>query len=420
MRFWGPWKAIAAIAALAGLAILIEPDRADACGGVAYSWRAVVLKAKEPSVPALAQERVLIVHDAHKGREHFIRETVFSASSNPFGFIVPVPSRPELAPVTDGAALFDELERSRKGNDRRSFERDRIASREIARMIRAEGYAEYVRDQTNNREGGTGTRAKSDEGSMGSGARRKADDVVVLEKQRVGSFTAFVLEARDASAFSDWLIDNDLETRKTLERWVDGYIQLGFYFVALRYEPGRHAKNGALVTETLRISFDTPVPYYPYREPDHEPTETLGPRTLDVWVLSHDARVPIALHTSRDAVSDARNGGNWERAWRASVVPSSTWGPLVEERLTFDSNAPALDTLGSTSLRSLLPNGRVVLQMYQDQRSDRSGWGDVLLVPESPLAQPIEATAEQADLARKIAPLLDPKIIVDETRGARR
>src|SRR5262249_43589386 len=49
--------------------------------------------------PSLAYEQTLIVYDAERRREHFVREVVFSASREPFGFVVPTPSRPEVAKV---------------------------------------------------------------------------------------------------------------------------------------------------------------------------------------------------------------------------------------------------------------------------------------------------------------------------------
>src|SRR6476646_173620 len=49
--------------------------------------------------PSLAYEQTLIVYDADKRREHFVRDVVFSASREPFGFVVPTPARPEVAKV---------------------------------------------------------------------------------------------------------------------------------------------------------------------------------------------------------------------------------------------------------------------------------------------------------------------------------
>src|ERR1043165_6357879 len=61
--------------------------------------------------PSLAYEQTLIVYDAEKRREHFVREVVFSASRQPFGFVVPTPSRPEVAKVKKSpfAKLRDEF-----------------------------------------------------------------------------------------------------------------------------------------------------------------------------------------------------------------------------------------------------------------------------------------------------------------------
>ena len=54
---------------------------------------------RERSPTSLAYEQTLIVYDAEKRREHFVREVVFSASREPFGFVVPTPARPEVAKV---------------------------------------------------------------------------------------------------------------------------------------------------------------------------------------------------------------------------------------------------------------------------------------------------------------------------------
>ncbi len=79
-----------------GLALLAVPlfaPRAEACGG--FFSRAV----EGVRRPSLAYEQALIVFDATKRREHFVREVVFRAAQEPFGFVVPTPTRPEVAAV---------------------------------------------------------------------------------------------------------------------------------------------------------------------------------------------------------------------------------------------------------------------------------------------------------------------------------
>src|SRR5690606_1124190 len=49
--------------------------------------------------PSLAREKVLIIHDAVRGQQHFIREVAFRKADQTFGFVVPTPTRPEVAEV---------------------------------------------------------------------------------------------------------------------------------------------------------------------------------------------------------------------------------------------------------------------------------------------------------------------------------
>jgi hypothetical protein len=54
---------------------------------------------------AIEHEDALIVWDPGKGMEHFIRRARFDTTAKDFGFLVPTPSKPELAEVPD--SLFD-------------------------------------------------------------------------------------------------------------------------------------------------------------------------------------------------------------------------------------------------------------------------------------------------------------------------
>src|SRR5262245_1813871 len=85
----------AAYIAAALVAVLCSlPSPADACGG--FFSRAAIEGQRRPS---LAYEQTLIVFDAEKRREHFVREVVFERAREPFGFVVPAPARPEVATV---------------------------------------------------------------------------------------------------------------------------------------------------------------------------------------------------------------------------------------------------------------------------------------------------------------------------------
>src|SRR5688500_18314450 len=94
MRVFGRravWLSLA-VAAAASVPLFTPPARA--CGG--FFLRRDIEAARRPS---LAYEKTLIVFDAERRREHFVREVVFRAAGVPFGFVVPTPSRPEVAAV---------------------------------------------------------------------------------------------------------------------------------------------------------------------------------------------------------------------------------------------------------------------------------------------------------------------------------
>ena len=96
--------------ATAALALLL-PTHAEACGVVftrgATGLAAVGVTAKP--VPSLQVEQVLVIHDPVKEEEHFIRQLAFRNASDPFGFVVPTPSRPTVAKVA--SSPFAELAR---------------------------------------------------------------------------------------------------------------------------------------------------------------------------------------------------------------------------------------------------------------------------------------------------------------------
>src|SRR5450432_3186801 len=74
------------------LAILCTTLRALACGGFFSS-------SNTSEHPSLAHEQVLLAYDARGRKEHFVRRVVFRRTDGVFGFVVPVPSRPEVASV---------------------------------------------------------------------------------------------------------------------------------------------------------------------------------------------------------------------------------------------------------------------------------------------------------------------------------
>jgi len=183
------------MAMLVALGLSSQSNEAMACGGF-FSQRA-------GRKPSLSYEQVVIVYDAKTSTEHFIREVTFNEGSATFGFVVPTPSRPEVAQVDD--APFQEL--------RATFP---FAP---ARPMVGHG-------------AGSGT---------GQGFGSGAGSVSVLETVKVGSFTAFVLAADDEKALAKWLVDNGLASTPESDEWLAHYVRMRFFYVAMRYDPPKAA-----------------------------------------------------------------------------------------------------------------------------------------------------------------------------------
>jgi hypothetical protein len=370
--------------------VALAPERqADACGGGMPSYPTRWWAADHPAPPVVV-EQVLIVHDASRELEHFIREIRFQRATSSFGFVVPVPSIPEVSAIA--GMPFESLPRrfAFRGEDELDYVRE---VRDVERRFRrVYGPLERETPSSDDRkEGGTGTRAKGEEGSMG----RPAGVVNVLSRQRVGSFTAFVLDATDGAAMQAWLDENGFRVEEGMTPWLDYYARLSFTYVAFRYDHPPAGQADGMVSETVRLTFATPQPFYPYREPvlDHEPVSS---RLLAVWLATSEAMTPVACRRDRAGALA------WEVPWQRGVIEKTNQrAPSIERTDLPDAFQP------------YLPSGALSLQAFQDQRVEREGLGDVVFVPER------KRPLSPADVAKreKLLPLLDPAL---EPREARR
>lgn len=332
---------------LAGaLAFVAAEPLAAACGGF-FSARAVTPEQR----PSLTREKVLIVHDAARGRQHFIREVAFRRADQSFGFVVPTPTRPEVAKVE--RTPFTRL-------------RDRFPFTEAPA---SDGY-------------GSGA---------GAGFGGRGGGVTVLAVEKVGSFTAFVLAATDASALAGWLKDNQLASTPETDVWLEHYVRMGFYYVAMRYDPppGAKARNrAAIAAETIRISFDTPVAYYPYFEPE-TPRDLKSPRLLELWYVGSAPVVPVAQQ------GQATDPPRWVRPLQAGAQHQDA--------------RRQLETALADDLEVLLPAGELVVQTFQDQKRSRSGFQDILFAS----AWPRPLSSEQQAALTPLLGVLDPGLIAE-------
>jgi hypothetical protein len=121
---------------------------------------------------------------------------------------------------------------------------------------------------------------------------------------------------------------------------------------------------------------------------------------LAVWLLSTRRAVPVA--TRRDEA-----GVSWLRPWAEARRHPDPTLPDLTAALTPPLAAllpPGLDASAPPAAAPGSPQKRWVLQTFEDQKMNRQGWGDVVLVPEAPVA------FDEARVARldRLMSALDP------------
>lgn len=301
---------------------------------------AIFPSAETKHAPSLSVEKTLIVFDGAAKTEHFVREAAFDDASSRFGFVVPVPTEPVVTSVAHNP--FPDLERGYPVHRRLPAPPGGITLRGLA-----------------------------------------TSDVTVLSREKVGSFTAFVIQSKKGAALKEWLATNRFATTPSNSAWLEHYVSLGFYFAALRYEPeSRRTAAGGVRTETVRLTFRTPLPYYPYFEPSCGGAgRSVKDRELAVWLVAERRYVPVSAFAEAGRTS-------WKR-------PLEEWN----ERIEFE---PRL--LGNDLHPLLRPEATLVLQTFEDQKSCRDGWGDVVFVPEAPVSGAVEHDEVYEKLARALQP----------------
>jgi hypothetical protein len=257
-----------------------------------------------PAPPAgievdIAAEDALIVWDAARKVEHFVRRADFRSASmaelraTGFGFLVPTPTRPELAEAPD--QLFVQLADAIRPPvvEKRAYE----ISWALCTMVLA--------------------------GAERSAAVEASAPIEVLEQKRVAGFDAAVLKADDADALATWLGEHGYAQRPALGSWLERYVADKWIITAFKIAADDDAGTA---TSAVRMSFASERPFFPYREPSDQRRDGRA-RSLRVWLYA-------------DTRMDGSVGGG---AWPGRALHAA---PLEDAARVLAGAAPTLPSAG--------------------------------------------------------------------------
>jgi len=199
---------------------------------------------------SIVEESAVIVWDAAARTQHFIRRATFRGGARDFGFLVPTPTVPTLAEVSDG--IFDELE-TRTRRETVHVERRALDWTPLAGIFLV---------------------------SKGATETNAGAAVEVLSTQKVAGYDAVVLDASDAGALQAWLSEHGYAASADLTAWLDAYVQQRWKITAFKIDP---QGSFAARTSAVKMSFATERPFFPYREPASQGATDV--RSLRVWFL---------------------------------------------------------------------------------------------------------------------------------------
>jgi hypothetical protein len=256
---------------------------------------AMFVPAHERVIPKVEHEDVLLAWDQATHTEHFVRRARFAANVKSFAFIVPTPSVPQLAEAPD--SIFAELEAMVRPKEV-TVERTKLTPRSIL----------------------FDTFARSPSKGIAATVAVPVAAVHVLSEARLAGMNATVLAATDAKELTAWLNTRGFSLRDSAAPWVQHYIDKKWVFTAFKYDRPDLASRDAIgpavaESQTVRLSFKSEVPVYPYLEPA-DATPTPG-RELRLWVAADERRAftlesgdttPQAVSTPYAQVSVLKTG----------------------------------------------------------------------------------------------------------------
>ena len=156
-----------------------------------------------------AGQKAIIFYD--QGKEDLILSNSFQSNATDFGWLVPVPQKPEVSQSSDKA--FQELGML---------------------TIPKDNALEQIENWNTRIRGGHFSNAMSQ--NLVPQASSKAN-ISVLETKTVGVLDIVVISANDSRALLDWLNKNSFNLPKGSEVVLNDYIKNNWYFVAAKINP---------------------------------------------------------------------------------------------------------------------------------------------------------------------------------------
>lgn len=232
--------------------LLFLTAKASACGLV-YSTE---------SMARLVTEKTLIVWNDKEKTEDFIRSPQIETNNNDVGFIVPVPSVPEVTEVDDQIfSKLDQLIEERRPTQIRFFrESSRSKSKQLGGI-----------DQSFN--------------AAMPGTRGGVD---VVKEFNLSKYEVKVLKAHDLEALKKWLKNNNYNYREAFDAWLKNYLDSEYFLTVFKFK--KETASEGLKAQAISIKFKADAPFYPYR--DSSDMLVSPDRNLKLYFLSDKAYMP--------------------------------------------------------------------------------------------------------------------------------
>ena len=340
-----------------------------------------------------AEESALIIWDRDNGVEHFIRRAKFDTNAANLGFLVPAPSRPALHEVNPN--LFAELQTP--------LRRETLHLEDTRPEFYSLLYWLFVARFAPPRVMVSAVSAEPP---------ATKSQVAVLAQQEVGGYEATILQAQDAAALNHWLNRNGYPSNATMTEWLRPYVEKGWIITAFKISrKGNNPVSRPLGLASVRMSFATPRPFYPYREPQTARTGAASPpRSLRLFLLADDGRMAATLGANRLAWGTENVQNLYAQSSTQDTDPSAIPGHVGVEWAGYPQTAffaPNVRDYAGLPATTRMPGH---LTVFLDTQSPRPGVDELYFAPAADETdikpKPIREYARRPAFSAPVEPLL--------------